>query len=95
MSDTEERAVVADQAAPAQAVVADPAAPAQVTQVTEVIQTPPAQIPPAQTPPIQSVPRSRGWLIRGWHWGIFAGIIVVVAAAFFTIGWFASDRGEP
>ena len=76
MSDTEQPAVVAEEAAPT-----------QVTQVTQV--TPEAQ----QVAPAPIVPRRRGWFISGWHWGILAAILVVVAAAFFTIGWFASDHG--
>jgi membrane-associated protease RseP (regulator of RpoE activity) len=80
LSDTEEQTVVADEAAPA-----------QVTQVTQVTPAPAAA--PEQPAPAPKAPR-RGWHISGWHWGILAAILVVVAAAFFTIGWFASDCGD-
>ena len=54
----------------------------------------PAQAPqPVAPPQVESTPRRNGWFRGGWRIGIMAAVVVVVAGAFFTIGWFAS-HGE-
>jgi PDZ domain-containing secreted protein len=55
----------------------------------------PAQAPqPVYVPQTGSSPRGDGWFNRGLRSGIIAAVVVVVAGAFFTIGWFTSTRGE-
>jgi len=47
---------------------------------------------PAQSPPTEKDRRTGGWFSRGWHYGVTAAVLIVVAGAFFTIGWFASTH---
>jgi membrane-associated protease RseP (regulator of RpoE activity) len=55
----------------------------------------PAQAPQTvSVPQTESSPRGDGWFKRGVRSGVIAAIVVVVAGAFFTIGWFTSTRGE-
>jgi membrane-associated protease RseP (regulator of RpoE activity) len=55
----------------------------------------PAQAPqPVDVPQTQSSRRGDRWFTRGVRSGIIAAVVVVVAGAFFTIGWFTSTRGE-
>ena len=55
----------------------------------------PAQtVQPAEVPSATSSKRTTGWFSRGWRAGVAAAVIVVVAGAFFTIGWFTSTRGD-
>jgi membrane-associated protease RseP (regulator of RpoE activity) len=57
-------------------------------------ETPAQVIDPTNLPQTGSSPRGGGWLSRGVLYGMFAAIVVVVAGAFFTIGWFTSTRGD-
>lgn len=54
--------------------------------------TPAAQ--PVEAPPAGGSPRSGGWFSRSWRCGVAAAVIVLVAGAFFTIGWFTSTQGD-
>ena len=58
---------------------------------TETPAPAPQPVEPQQT---ESSPRGRRWFNGGWRWGIIAAVVVVVAGAFFTIGWFTSTRGD-
>ncbi len=49
---------------------------------------------PVDPPRAESGPRPSGWFNRGVRSGIIAAVVVVVAGAFFTIGWFTSTRGD-
>jgi membrane-associated protease RseP (regulator of RpoE activity) len=49
---------------------------------------------PVDVPQTQRSSRGGGWFSRGVRGGIIAAVVVVVAGAFFTIGWFTSTRGE-
>ncbi len=53
----------------------------------------PAEVPP-EVPPTGNTQRTAGWFSRGWRSGVAAAVIVVVAGAFFTIGWFTSTRED-
>jgi membrane-associated protease RseP (regulator of RpoE activity) len=68
-----------------------------VTETPE--QTPqPVEAPqaaqPVETPPPAGGQRGDGWFSRGWRYGLAATVVVVVAGAFFTIGWFTSTAGD-
>ena len=55
----------------------------------------PAPAPqPVEVPKPEIDRRGDGWFDRGARIGISAAVIVVVAGAFFTIGWFTSTRGD-
>jgi membrane-associated protease RseP (regulator of RpoE activity) len=88
---------------------AGPETPAQATQPSEESATQPTEVAPqpvqpafvpaqlaqpAVAPPAGNNPRTAGWFNRGWRYGVAAAVIVVVAGAFFTIGWFTSTRGD-
>ncbi len=62
--------------------VAEAEAPEQVSEPVSVPQTG------------SSSAHGNGWFKRAVRSGIIAAIVVVVAGAFFTIGWFTSTRGE-
>jgi membrane-associated protease RseP (regulator of RpoE activity) len=49
---------------------------------------------PVPAPQTSSKARGEGWLSKGVRNGLLAAVIVVVAGAFFTIGWFTSTRGD-
>ena len=49
---------------------------------------------PAPAPQSESGRRGDGWFRGGVRSGIIAAVVVVVAGAFFTIGWFTSTRGD-
>jgi membrane-associated protease RseP (regulator of RpoE activity) len=49
---------------------------------------------PVDPPRAESSPRANGWFNGGVRIGIIAAVVVVVAGAFFTIGWFTSTRGD-
>lgn len=84
LSDTNDTATGAATETPAQA--AETAGVPPTAQPVEMPQT--AQT--AQVPPTGSSHRTTGWFGRGWRYGVAAAVIVVVAGAFFTIGWFTS-----
>ena len=67
--------------------VAGTETPAQAPQPTPAPQ-------PIAAPQTESGRRGDGWFRRGVRGGIIAAVVVVVAGAFFTIGWFTSTRGE-
>jgi PDZ domain-containing secreted protein len=58
------------------------------------METPAPAPQPVDVPQTQSSRRGDGWFTRGVRSGIIAAVVVVVAGAFFTIGWFTSTRGE-
>ncbi len=49
---------------------------------------------PASVPQTATSPRRDSWFRNGLRNGIIAAVVVVVAGAFFTIGWFTSTRGD-
>jgi membrane-associated protease RseP (regulator of RpoE activity) len=49
---------------------------------------------PVDPPRAESGSRANGWFNGGVRIGIIAAVLVVVAGAFFTIGWFTSTRGD-
>lgn len=49
---------------------------------------------PASAPQTESSPRRSRWASNGVRGGMIAAVIVIVAGAFFTIGWFTSTRGD-
>jgi len=52
------------------------------------------QVPVAPVP--AESPRRSGWFSRGWHYVVSAAVLVIVAGAFFAIGWFTSpDKDHP
>jgi membrane-associated protease RseP (regulator of RpoE activity) len=54
----------------------------------------PPEAPPTAAPPTGNGHRPAGWFSGGWRYGLAAAIVVVVAGAFFTIGWFTSTRAD-
>ncbi len=54
----------------------------------------PAAAQPVEAPPAGGSPHGSGWFSRGWRCGAAAAVIVLVAGAFFTIGWFTSTQGD-
>jgi membrane-associated protease RseP (regulator of RpoE activity) len=55
----------------------------------------PAQVAqPVEVPRAQTTPQGGGWFRGALRSGIVAAVVVVVAGAFFTIGWFTSTRGD-
>jgi hypothetical protein len=46
------------------------------------------------TPEPENKRNGEGWMRKGVLAGAIAALVVVVAAGFFTIGWFTSTRGE-
>ena len=57
--------------------------------------TPPVTAPqPAPAPAAGSPPHRGGWFTGAVRSGIVAAVVVIIAGAFFTIGWFTSTRGE-
>ena len=55
----------------------------------------PAQAPePVDVRQAGSSSRGGGWFRRGVRCGIIPAVVVVVAGAFFAIGWFTSTRGD-
>jgi membrane-associated protease RseP (regulator of RpoE activity) len=57
-------------------------------------ETPPQAPQPEPVPQGGSSPGRDGWFKGGLRCGAIAAIVVVVAGAFFTIGWFTSTRGD-
>jgi membrane-associated protease RseP (regulator of RpoE activity) len=64
------------------------------TTTDTATKTPVHTAQPAEVPPTGSSQRTAGWFSRGWRCGVAAAVIVLVAGAFFTIGWFTSTRGD-
>jgi membrane-associated protease RseP (regulator of RpoE activity) len=64
--------------------------PVQTPQPPDVPQTP----EPAAVPPTANSQSTAGWFSRSWRYGVAAAVIVVVAGAFFTIGWFTSTHDD-
>jgi hypothetical protein len=64
------------------------------TTIDTETETPAQTAQPTEPPSTGSSQHTPGWFSRGWRYGVAAAIIVVVAGAFFTIGWFASTRGD-
>jgi PDZ domain-containing secreted protein len=64
------------------------------TSTVAETETPAPAPQPVDPPQVESIPRRNGWFHGFARGGIIAAVLVVVAAAFFTIGWFASTRGE-
>jgi membrane-associated protease RseP (regulator of RpoE activity) len=80
-----------DQSAVSEPVAPEPVAPETATATPAPDAPAPAQVTQQYYAP---QPPSSHRLGTGWRWGISAAILVVVAAAFFTIGWFASGGGD-
>jgi membrane-associated protease RseP (regulator of RpoE activity) len=53
-----------------------------------------AATPMGTVPPTVNTQRGPGWFSTGWRYIVAAAAIVLVAGAFFTIGWFTSTRGD-
>lgn len=84
MSDTEQMVTAPEPETPTPSPDAAPTTPSE-----------PVQAPgPVQTPPPDKGQSGGGWFSRGWRCGVAAAVIVVVAGAFFTIGWFTSTRED-
>lgn len=64
------------------------------TTTAAATETPAQTAEPAEVPPTGNSQRTAGWFSRGWRYGVAAAVIVVVAGAFFTIGWFTSTRED-
>jgi membrane-associated protease RseP (regulator of RpoE activity) len=84
LSDTDDTTAAAGTDTPAQTV--EPAEAPLAAQPVQGAQT----VSTAEAPPPASSHRTTGWFSRGWRYGAAAAVIVVVAGAFFTIGWFTS-----
>ncbi len=87
----------ADQNVPAGPEASAPVPAEESVQASEPAQAaePVQALQPAYAPQVEVAPPRRAWRrSKGMRWGCIAASLVVVAAAFFTIGWFASDAGD-
>ncbi len=84
MSDTDDTSTVAGAEPPEQAPPVPEQAPQAPEQAPQVIDAPQSE----------RSRRGAGWFSGGVRAAIVAGVVVLVAGAFFTIGWFTSTGGD-